>query len=34
MPLIKYLYILARRIEVTGDEHSYLMTLRIGYCYV
>jgi len=34
MSLIKDLYRLARRIEVTDDEHSLFIALRIGYCYV
>jgi len=34
MPLTKFLYGLAGRMEVTDDEHSLFMALRIDYCYV
>jgi len=28
------IFIEARRIEVTDDEHSLFMALIIGYCYI
>jgi len=33
-PLTKDLYRLARRIEVTADEHFIFIVSKIGYCDV